>query len=466
MAESTRPLPPGEPALDVSFWEGNWRVLALWAAQGASQAAQSALLFTLLVLVLELTRSTLSTSVLVLSFLAPSVLFGIAAGILVDRWNKRRVMVVTSLLRLVVMLTFLFFHDTLWTIYALNVAFSTASQFFPPAQTALIPALVRRDQLIHANSVFSLTLMGSQFVGLVILAPALLIALGADALFAVLAGLYAVSAVASALLPDTERGMDLSARLAGRTLLQGVREEFRSGWELLRRDRAAALGVAHLAVGNSLVVLFAVLVPSFMREVLALRADKAVFVFAPTGVGALVGLRLLPWFTGRVAKHYVTVAGLTGIAVTILGFAVVEPLASLMERFDPLDPFQEEVLARLGGLSILVALTMVLAVPLGVAYALVNAPAQTLLHERTPPEMRGRIFAAQLVFANVVSLIPLMLLAAVTDIIGVTLTLVVVATLVAAVALGSLLWERLGPPLEGVAAGVGAAPGGPGGRRR
>ena len=50
---------------------------------------------------------------------------------------------------------------------------------------------------------------------------------------------------------------------------------------------------------------------------------------------------------------------------------------------------------------------MAFAGPMGFAYALVNAPAQTVLHERAPAEMRGRVFAAQVVLANAVGILPL-----------------------------------------------------------
>jgi Na+-transporting methylmalonyl-CoA/oxaloacetate decarboxylase beta subunit len=83
----------------------------------------------------------------------------------------------------------------------------------------------------------------------------------------------------------------------------------------------------------------------------------------------------------------------------------------------PLNP------GNLLGLSLLQTLTMMFAAPMGFAYALLNAPAQTVLHERAPPEMRGRIFATQVVSANFVSLLPLLVVGAVTDFAGVTAVL-------------------------------------------
>jgi MFS family permease len=70
---------------------------------------------------------------------------------------------------------------------------------------------------------------------------------------------------------------------------------------------------------------------------------------------------------------------------------------------------------------------MLFAAPMGFFYALLNAPAQTVLHERAPPEMRGRIFATQVVSANFVSLLPLLVVGAITDFVGITAVMVGVA---------------------------------------
>ncbi|KPK21496.1 MAG: hypothetical protein AMJ76_02470 [Dehalococcoidia bacterium SM23_28_1] len=80
-----------------------------------------------------------------------------------------------------------------------------------------------------------------------------------------------------------------------------------------------------------------------------------------------------------------------------------------------------------GGLGLLVTLTMFFAFPLGLTYALINAPAQTVLHERAPAEMRGRIFTTQVVSANFFSLLPLLLVGAITDLVGISLVLIFIA---------------------------------------
>jgi MFS family permease len=99
-------------------------------------------------------------------------------------------------------------------------------------------------------------------------------------------------------------------------------------------------------------------------------------------------------------------------------------------------------------ISVLQAVTMLIAGPMGFAYAMINAPAQTVLHERAPPEMRGRIFATQVVSANFVSLLPLLIIGAMTDLLSVTYVLLLIAgTVVGIAAISNAVGGRDIPPL-------------------
>jgi MFS family permease len=149
-------------------------------------------------------------------------------------------------------------------------------------------------------------------------------------------------------------------------------------------------------------------------------ADNAAFVFAPTGVGAILGLRLLSWFARGSGKERVVTIGLAGIGLCLLALALVEPLAALLEHMG-VDP------KGVGGRGLLVTLTMFFTFPLGLSYALINAPAQTVLHERAPAEMRGRFFTTQVVSANFFSLLPLLLVGAITDVLGISVVLMLIA---------------------------------------
>src|SRR3989337_2339729 len=111
----------------------------LWLAQICAQTAQNAVLFTLLVIVVAQTGSSTQGSLLVLSYVAPTVILGMVAGLLVARWRKRGVLMTTSLLRAGCAILFLLLGDRVEALYLVVLAFATLGQFFNTAQAASIP---------------------------------------------------------------------------------------------------------------------------------------------------------------------------------------------------------------------------------------------------------------------------------------------------------------------------------------
>ncbi len=395
------------------------RFATLWLTQGLAQTAQNAILFTLLVLVLKLTGSSAASSVLVLAFILPSIFMGVFVGVMLDRWRKGTILVITNVVRAGACGLYLFFNDDVVAILAISLVFSTSGLFFNPAIVSLIPSMVSRERLVSANSLYNFTLTGSQLVGLVFLAPVILKLGDERTMFVVAGGLFIVAAGLAVWLDTLRNDRETEPRRGPQ--FGGILEEFRKGWRALTSDSASALAMAQLTMGSTLVLLFAILIPRYMDEVLNRSPDDAAFLFAPAGVGALVGLRFIPWFS-RNGNNRVVVIGLVGVAVSLVLLATVRGLTEIMETTPgPLNP------GRFLGLSLLQSLTMMFAAPMGFSYALLNAPAQTILHRRAPPEMRGRIFTTQVVSANFISLLPLLVVGGMIDITSVTVVLVGVA---------------------------------------
>src|SRR5581483_3742948 len=279
----------------------NRSFLLLWLAQLISQSAQNAILFTLLVLVTKLTKGSTYTSVLVLSFVLPSVIFGVFSGVLVDLWSKRLLLIYTNAARAALAVCFLFSRDHVTLLILVSVFFATASQFFGTTDAVTVPSVVPREQLIAANSMFSMAVTGSQLAGMIFLAPIILPAFGPVVMFAIAAGMFAVSVVCAWLMPPIDND-DAAPDRAWPTLRE-VRDaggEYMHTLRTLGRDPVATLALIHYATGSSLVLLFAVLVPRYMQAILGVSPDKAVTIFAPVGIGAIVGLRALPAIANRV----------------------------------------------------------------------------------------------------------------------------------------------------------------------
>lgn len=109
--------------------------------------------------VYELTGSTLTSGTLLLASFLPSVVLGSLAGVFVDRWDRRRAMIVLNVLHVVALLPLLAVHDgqTIWIVYGVVLAQSCLQQFFVPAEQSLVPALTEPRYLLTANALNSQT---------------------------------------------------------------------------------------------------------------------------------------------------------------------------------------------------------------------------------------------------------------------------------------------------------------------
>ena len=136
-----RVLPVERPVLSPSL-RASPRFRRFWLARMFAHTAQNAILLALLVTVVNETGSTIHSSLLVLSFVVPSALFGILGGIAVDRLPKREVLLTTGLFRAALCLLFLRVGPGVGAIYLTNTLLAVITQFASPAESAVLPALV------------------------------------------------------------------------------------------------------------------------------------------------------------------------------------------------------------------------------------------------------------------------------------------------------------------------------------
>ena len=130
----------------------------LWFGQLASAIGDLALFVALPFYIYERTGSTLATGAVFLVSTLPRLLFAPMAGVLVDRWDRKRVMIAADLLRAAVLLVLLLapFYGWVWLIYPVDFLLSSISQFFRPAKDAIVPRLVDNERLVEANSLNAL----------------------------------------------------------------------------------------------------------------------------------------------------------------------------------------------------------------------------------------------------------------------------------------------------------------------
>jgi MFS family permease len=417
----------------------NRNFMLLWAAQFITQTAQQAVWFGMIIVVEQVSESSLHLSAAMLSTIIPGVLFGLVAGVIVDRSNKKTVLISSNLLRAAVVLGYLLYSRSLYAVYLANFVFVAISQFFGPAEASTIPALVRKQQLVAANSLFNLTFTVSQLVGIVIVAPWIVKFFGAPALFATISVTYLVAGALTAFLPNSpapEKGL---AGLRGSALVQTARDELQEAWTFITTDRQTWWSMLFVTMASTTMLILAMLAPRYVVVELGIQPEDAVFMFAPAGLGIfLMTLVLTPlahqFGQTRLARAGGLIVGGSLVAMALVpasGFGRDANIGKLSEVL----PFQSPLVVPL----------MVVSAGIGIGFALTNIPSQSLLMERAPVESRGRIFSVLLLLGNVAAIVPLAFLGALADYYGVTnvIGLVgVVAVLLTAFAIRESLVER------------------------
>ena len=149
--------------------------LLLILSEFFSQFSMNLFNFILLIVVFAVAKSNLAVSGVVIAFTLPAILFGILAGVLVDRWNKKNVLFMSNVLRGLLLLPLIFLQGDLLSIYLITFSVSLITQFFIPAETPIIPVLVGRKLLLSANAIFGMTMYISIFLAYALSGPILYI---------------------------------------------------------------------------------------------------------------------------------------------------------------------------------------------------------------------------------------------------------------------------------------------------
>src|ERR1051326_8738762 len=139
----------------------------LWLGGLSSNTGDWLLVIGLPVYVYLLTGSALATSITLIVAFVPNLLLGSVAGVFVDRWDRRRTMLLANLLLAAGLLPLLLIHDTrtLWILYPVLFFEAAVDQFVQPAESALIPHLVSEEHLVTANSLNSVSSSVSRLAG-------------------------------------------------------------------------------------------------------------------------------------------------------------------------------------------------------------------------------------------------------------------------------------------------------------
>ena len=268
-------------------------------------------------MVLQLTDSAFSVGLVTTLGGVPMALFTLYAGVLADRVDKRRFLLLVQSLMLVVAaaLAALTLADaiTLTWIMVLVACTGVLVAFEVPTRQAFVVEMVGKDDLIHAIAINSSVFNATRVVGPAIAGALISVAGVAAAFVANAVSFVAVLAALLAMRFPTEARVPIEVK---------AREAFRAGMRFVL-DRP---GPRRLIILTGVVSVFAssfvVMLPVLARDSLGVGAEGYGVLVAATGVGALAGALMLAAFGGRLPRHRVIFlgAGALGAILTVVGW--------------------------------------------------------------------------------------------------------------------------------------------------
>lgn len=437
-ADHPATVPGSDDAGDALAVLRNRPFLLLWLSQLLTQVGTNMVLYGLTVVVLEATDLSSAVSALFLTFLVPAVLFSALAGVYVDRVDRRIMLVVTNALRAVILIAIFASTDTIALVLLLSTLLSTATVFFAPAEAAMIPFLVRREHLVSANGLFTLTLNASFAVGFALLGPLVVRITGSpEPMLLGVAILFGVAALMCGTLPANPpkgRGREsalVSIAEAGH-MVGGVFGQLREGIAYIRANHTVGWSLAYLGIAASLIGILGVLGPDFARATLGLTTNDLVVVVLPLGLGIVMGVLLLNNYGKYVARRQAIEVGLVVLGILMMALTVAGPLSRFLTGVG-----HEVPVVDLSGLTSLVSVVMAIAFLAGIAYGIVAISAQTQLQEDIPGDVRGRVFGILNMLVSVASILPIIIVGPISDLIGTTAVILTVAIAVAAAGFAS-----------------------------
>ncbi len=151
----------------IALLRGNSNYRYTWMGQVVSEVGDWFNNIAVFALVMEKTGSGLVVSGVMLSRAIPAVLAGPVAGVVLDRWDRRRVMIASDLIRAVLAMAFvLTIHQPRpWLLYVLSGGLMFASPFFTSGRAAILPSITSAEELHSANSLTQTTAWATQTAG-------------------------------------------------------------------------------------------------------------------------------------------------------------------------------------------------------------------------------------------------------------------------------------------------------------
>jgi DHA3 family macrolide efflux protein-like MFS transporter len=347
----------------------------LWLAQFVSVFGDFLALFAVISLITFRWHGTpVQVTTVTIAFVLPMAVISPIAGVFVDHWNVKRLMIASDLIRAALILMLVFVHSVP-QIAAILLLLSSVSSFLAPAQSVTLRTIVAPEGLLAANA-----LMMQAFYIVRLLSP---VAAGALVAWLTEKSCFYIDVASFVFSAAMISSLSLirPARAQGEKTVKSLAQDFLAGNKFIFTHAGLAFVFIAMAVAMFVLSSFSPLISIYIRD--SLHAGSFMFgaISAMVGVGMIVGTQLITRLAGSGSKSYVVLGGLflLGLGAGLLG------------------AFRNTIMAALSTFT------------MGFAIAFVWIPAQTMSQQETPPPMVGRVSSTFLSLISVSQVFGLLL---------------------------------------------------------
>lgn len=391
----------------------------LWIGELFSQISFNMVNFILIIVAFEIARSNTAVSGIVLAFTVPAIIFGIIAGVYVDRWNKKNVLVVTNIIRAVLLIFLAFFYENLFLVYLITFLISLVTQFFVPAETPIIPLLVKKPYLLSANALFGMGIYISVFIGYAF-SGVFLSHLGKTLSFLLLSLFFLLSSFFISFISVSNSKKQSNANNDSFTFTKlNLRDEIKNAYLVISKTGEVYYSFLLLILSQMLVLILAVIGPGFAEQVLKIHINDFPFLFvAPAAFGMVIGGIILGNYFHNRSRRVMVDVGIFLSSIILFTMPYTTKVVNLKIIIEINKYLPSLLLINLHHFLIFLAFF------LGVANSLVFIPSNTLLQEGTSDQIRGKVYGALNALVGIFSLIPIILIGGLADVFGVSQVLI------------------------------------------
>jgi MFS family permease len=369
--------------------------VVLWLSESLSLIGDRLIMVALVTMVYDRTGSAGAVGLLMLLKALPALVLGSLAGTVVDRWNRKWIMVIANLLQGLLVFC-LPLSPGIELVFIIYLAMSIVSQFFVPARSATIPDLVPPEALLTANSLFAISIVAAMAIGPAI-GTWITEKFSLDAAFYTDAATFLIPAIAVAFLniPHLHRATNKASLVS----------DLRAGLVFARSQPDVLAALTTISAAFLVIGTLSVAGVVITHEILDVESSKFGVMMSTLGLGMFFGAIVSGWLGRRFT--YVKL-GVAGLILMALGLTALPWSSNL-------------------------TMACLFAATIGLGMIIVQVNGQTLL-QTIAPEMRGRLTGISLTLTGSITFLASALVGLLVERLNVTLVMGSIGLITLAVA--------------------------------